>query len=262
MGAADAEWWTDPEFWEEMYEFIFPPEHLALGEEVAAQVEALAALPPGASVIDLGCGPGRVAVPLARRGHRVTGVDAQERYLERARAHAARDGVPLALRRGDIARLADEAAFDAALCLFTSFGYFADPADDRRVLAGAHRALRPGGRLVLETAHRDGVVRLHGVREAVRGARRFREEPRFDPVTGILETRWSVSAPQGARAFTSRMRTYTATALARMLREAGFAEVRLLGGLEGGAPSIDRYTVVALALRGAAPADAAGPSAG
>jgi len=244
------EWWTDPAFWDEMFDFIFPPETLAEGEAEAARAAALLALPSGAAVLDLGCGPGRVAIPLAKAGFAVTGIDAQERHLARARAWADAQRVPLALRRGDISRLPDEAAFDAVLSLYTSFGYYAERADDQRVLDGAFRALRPGGRFLLETAHRDGVVRGLAVRErTLADGRRFREEPAFDPMSGVLEARWTVEGPAGSRGFTTRLRPYAATELAAMLAAAGFRDVRLHRDLDGGAPSIDRWTIVAVGTR-------------
>ncbi|MFL5271494.1 MAG: class I SAM-dependent methyltransferase [Anaeromyxobacteraceae bacterium] len=247
---SDAPWWSDEGFWEEMFDFIFPPEHLALGDGVARRAAALAGLAPGARLLDLGCGPGRVAVPLARLGYRVTGLDFQASYLARARAAAEQAGVEVELARGDISAPGFDQAFDAVLCLFTSFSYFADRAQDARVLRGAWHALRPGGRFVLETAHRDGVVRLMHVREAdAPGGRHFREEPRFDPVTGVLEARWTVESAAGSRSFTSRMRPYSATELAAMLAEAGFVDVRFHRDLDGGAPSLDSYEVVAVGTR-------------
>jgi SAM-dependent methyltransferase len=244
----EAGWWSDDAFWAEMFDFIFPPAHLALGAEVAAKAAALLALPPGATVADLGCGPGRVCVPLARSGFEVLGVDAQAGYLERARAWAAREGVALSLRRANIAELELPPRFDAVLCLFTSFGYFADPREDARVLVRARAALRPGGKFLLETAHRDGVVRLMHVREMeAPDGRRWREEPRFDPVSGVLEAKWTVTTAGAARTFTSRMRPYSATELDAMLRAAGFRSVAFHGDLDGGPPSLDRYTIVAVA---------------
>jgi SAM-dependent methyltransferase len=247
--AEDPGWWTDPAFWDDMFDFVFPPEHLALGAEVADRAPRLLGLAPGARVLDLGCGPGRVAVPLARRGFRVTGVDFHAGFLARARDRAAREGARLDLVRGDAAALALAPAFDAVLSVFNSFGYFADPAEDVRVLERAHAALRPGGRLLLEVAHRDGVVRTMHVRERTDGERRWREEPRFDPVTGLLESVWTVEDGRGLRTYRWRSRPYSATEHGALLRAAGFREVRFYGDLDGGPPSIDRYMIVAVAER-------------
>jgi SAM-dependent methyltransferase len=243
-------WWSDRDFWEEMFDFIFPPELLALGGEVAVKAVGLLGVEPGAAILDLGCGPGRVAVPLARRGFRVTGVDADPGYLERARAWAERERVSLTVQRLDMSELGFRSEFDAALCVFNSFGYFADPRRDQAVLDRAREALRPGARFLLETAHRDGVVRNMHLREAsASDGRRWREEPTFDPVTGILESRWSVTSPAGTRTFTCRTRPYAAGELEHMLRRAGFRDVRLQRDLDGGHPSVDGYTLVALATR-------------
>ncbi len=247
---APSSWWSEEEFWEDMFDFIFPPEHLALGEPLAAKAIALLGLAPRSDVIDLGCGPGRVAIPLARRGHRVVGVDAQPGYLARARAWAEREGLALDLRLGDMAALALDRAFDAAICAFTSFGYFADRREDLRVLESAWRALRPGGRFLLETAHRDGVVRLLPVQEArLADGRAFRSVPRFEPVSGILELTWTVSSPAGSRSLRTRLRPYSATELAEMLADVGFRDVRFFGDLDRSAPSLDSYTIVALGTR-------------
>ncbi len=248
---APSSWWSEEQFWEDMFDFIFPPEHLALGEPLAAKAIALLGIAPGAAVLDMGCGPGRVAIPLARRGLRVVGVDAQPGYLARARAWAERERVVIDLRLANMAELPFDGEFDAAICAFTSFGYFADREQDLRVLERARRALRPGGRFLLETAHRDGVVRLLPVQEArLADGRAFRSVPRFEPVSVVLELTWTVTSPHGsARSFVTRLRPYSATELAEMLAEAGFRDVAFHGDLDGSAPSLDAYTIVALGTR-------------
>ncbi len=247
---APSSWWSAQEFWEDMFDFIFPPEHLALGEALAAKAIALLGLAPASDVLDLGCGPGRVAIPLARRGHRVVGVDAQPGYLARARAWAEREGLRLDLRLANMAALELDRGFDGAICAFTSFGYFADRREDLRVLERAFRALRPGGRFLLETAHRDGVVRLLPVQQArLPDGRAFRSVPSFDPVSGVLSLTWTVTSPAGARSFVTRLRPYSATELAEMLGEVGFREVAFYGDLDRSPPSLDAYTVVAVGTR-------------
>jgi SAM-dependent methyltransferase len=177
-------------------------------------------------------------------------MDMHAGYLARARAWASREGLAVALRQGDIAEPVFAEEFDAVLCLFNSFGYFADRRQDQRVLDHACAALRPGGRFLLEAAHRDGVVRTMHVREAdAPDGRCWREEPSFDLVTGVVEARWTVTSPRGSRTFVSRSRPYSATEMGDTLREAGFHDVRFHGDLAGSAPSLDAYMIVALASR-------------
>ena len=105
---------------------------------------------PGSVILDAGCGEGRNAVPLARAGYRVVGLDRSRRLLRAAPRHAR-----LRLVCGSYERMPfRDSTFDAVLLLGTALGYSAEAAD-RRALGEARRVLAPGGRLVIETLHRD-----------------------------------------------------------------------------------------------------------
>jgi SAM-dependent methyltransferase len=128
--------------------------------------------PDDVSILDLGCGWGRHSIPLATMGYRVTGVDLSETMLTRARSKAGEAGLAIVqadfvesdasklvdglqvrgirLIRGDMRNLPFRHEFDVVLSLFTSFGYFPDPADNERVLQVAWEALKPGGRLMID----------------------------------------------------------------------------------------------------------------
>lgn len=110
-------------------------------------------LPPGSAVLVVGCGPGREAVALARRGHRVTGVDREPAMLVCARELAAREGLEVHWVEGEALRLdpsaLDGPAFDAAT-VFSGLINMVQPRARRvAMLRGVAGCLKPGGRILL-----------------------------------------------------------------------------------------------------------------
>lgn len=114
----------------------------------------------GSRLLDVPCGNGRLSLELARRGWRVTGVDIAEEFIEEASASSLSDqsadagGTTSAARAdfllGDMRRIQGKAIYDGAYCFGNSFG-FLEYADMEGFLKGVARALRPGGRFILET---------------------------------------------------------------------------------------------------------------
>src|SRR5215472_10930156 len=127
-------WFEDDTLWDTLAEVMFSPNRMADAAREVDQFLRLIDLGAGASVLDLCCGPGRHALELARRGYRVTAVDRTEAFLARAQATARKEGLTIDLVHSDMRDFRRATSFDATLNLFTSFGYFDDAADDRRVL--------------------------------------------------------------------------------------------------------------------------------
>ncbi len=101
------------------------------------------------TVLDLACGGGRHSIELARRGISVVGLDVAAPVLAHARAQASELGLSVSFVHGDMRELAYTGRFDAVLIMNSSLGFF-DDATNRQVLAGATRALAPGGRLLIQ----------------------------------------------------------------------------------------------------------------
>ena len=218
-------------------------------EEAEAQALAAARLsgcPAGGDVLDVPCGFGRHTLPLAAAGYGVVGVDRAQALLDEARRRAGGGRRPR-LVRADYRELPfAEASFDAALNLFTSLGYLGDE-EDERALAEIGRVLRPGGRLVIETMHRDLLVRDFRERDwrLLGEGRLLLEHRTFDPAAGLAQTTQTLIDGAGAReSRTFSIRVYTATELVAMLGRAGFAEARCLGDLDGGRFAPDGRLVI------------------
>ncbi|HEY8165900.1 MAG TPA: methyltransferase domain-containing protein [Gemmatimonadaceae bacterium] len=198
------------------YEPIFSPERDR--KEVARLVELLG-LAAGSRVLDVPCGHGRHSHLLAEAGFSVDGVDYSESLLNVARRRGTGSG--LRYNRHDMRRLprAWTGRFDAVLNLFTSFGFFADPQDDERVVEEFSRVLGKGGRLIWHGASRDGVMaRFLSKDWWVTSDRTFVAQHRsFDPLSGILDVKARHRDKSGReKSRNHRIRLYTATRLAEL----------------------------------------------
>jgi SAM-dependent methyltransferase len=229
------------------YEPLLTPERSVAEAEVAAR---LLALPEGGRVLDAPCGFGRIANLLAQRGLRVTGLDAGERFLERARADAAALGVEVEYVCGDLRALPFEGAFDGALNWFTSFGYFDDDVN-RTVLEGYRRALAPGGRLLVETQHGPSLMtRLLPAHTVRRGQDFLLDETRYEALSGRLLTERTSVRDGRARSYPFFVRLFSYPELRDWLLQAGFARVEGYG--DGGAELVaESRRMILVAERGA-----------
>ena len=245
---------SDTETWDAFFNDFYlrayaDDERTETARAQALDAVRLAGVPDGGEVLDVPCGFGRHTIPLAEAGLRATGVDRSATLLAEAERRAGE--LPVRFVAGDYRELPfADACFDGALNLFTSLGYLGDE-EDTRVLAEIRRVLRPGGRLVVETLHRDFLAarfREHDWRSAG-AARVLLEQRTFDLASGVCQTTQTLIDPAGTReSRTYSVRVYTATELTAMARAAGFAEVRCFGGLDGSPLGIaTRLVLVAIA---------------
>lgn len=221
-------------------------------QEVDALVGALG-LEPGQRVLDVGCGPGRHAHALARRGLEVVGVDISDRFVT-----LAREGAPpgASFVRADARELAYDRAFDAVVSLCQgAFGLVgagpgarSDPGvdPDGVVLTGMARALRPGGRLAVSAFSAYFVVRF------------LEEHDAFDADRGVNHEHTTIRGDDGdevgAELWTS---CFTPRELRLLAAAAGLDEVVVWGVAPGDyverPPDLDRPEFLLLARRPSAP---------
>lgn len=224
VGGRAPEWWASYFTGDYLLEFepIFDYEE---DRRQVARLLELLRLPAGARLLDCPCGQGRHAHLLAEAGFVVDGLDYSKELLARARlrgTHARR----LRYTRGDMRTLprAWTGRFDGVLNLFTSFGFFLEPADDARVVREFARVLKPGGVLVWHGGSRDGVMARFLPKDwwTTANGTVVMQERRFDALSGILSITSSfASGPREMPGREHRIRLYTATRLSELMQEAG-----------------------------------------
>ncbi len=130
------------------YDRLYRDEAEALGAPTRALLDAFAAyLTAPARVLDLGCGQGRDALPLARMGHTVVGVDLSPKGIADMVAAAEAEGLAVTGHVADITAFVPEGRFDALL--FDRTLHMLDAADRHAVLARLIGHLDPGGVLLI-----------------------------------------------------------------------------------------------------------------
>ncbi|WP_169713717.1 class I SAM-dependent methyltransferase [Paludifilum halophilum] len=188
-------------------------------------------LQPGEEVLDLCCGTGRHSIPLQKMGFRVTGIDLSDVLLKRAEEMSR--GMDIRYLRGDMRSLPfDPNAFDAVVNLFTSFGYFAEDEDNRKVLSELARVLKPGGRFLVDFLNRESVERSL-----------VPESEREVDGTRIREKRWIdgefvrktilVTDERGERRYQERVKMYDRERMEAMMDSVGLAVDQVKGDFEG-----------------------------
>lgn len=153
-------------------------------QEVDFVVEALA-LTAGDRVLDVGCGPGRHAHELARRGMVVHGIDVSQRFVDLATENAPTGAT---FERLDARIMPFREEFDAAICLCQgAFGLMTVDGENDAVLNGIAAALTPGGTLALSAFSSYFAVKYH-------------EGATFDAASGVSHERTEVRDEQGTAA--------------------------------------------------------------
>lgn len=198
-------------------------------EEVEFVLEELR-LPPGSRILDVGCGTGRHAVELARRGYQVRGVDISSGMLAEAEKAAREADVDVEWIHADATQFIPDRLFDAAICLcegaFSLLGSEDDPMEhDLAILRNIHAALKPGARFILTAPNGCRLIR-QATQEDV-------ENGRFDPVTMVEAFTVKWDTPEGKKSLLVRGRSYVPTELVMLLRQAGFEVKHIWGGTAG-----------------------------
>ena len=152
--------WDDPHISKQMLDVHLNPDIEAasrkaetIDRSVPWLIQTLG-LKTGASLLDLGCGPGLYASRFARAGFGVTGVDYSRRSIGYASNHAKENNLEIVYRYENYLNLTDEDQYDAAFLIYGDFCPL-NPEQRSMLLKNIYRALKPNGKFVLDVSTRE-----------------------------------------------------------------------------------------------------------
>jgi SAM-dependent methyltransferase len=233
-GLAMNAWHEQDNFWTKWAPFMFPERRWEQAQEEVANIISLLKISPAASILDLCCGPGRHSLQLARSGYSVTGVDRTKTYLEKARKQAEKEGLKIEFIQEDMRDFCKPNTFDVAINLFTSFGYFEDMGEDKKVIANVYRSLKNGGVFLIDTAGKEVLARVFRERDWYEvDDILVLQERKVSRDWSWMENRWIMVKDGKTEESRLSHRLYSAAELAVLLKDCGFTAVAAYGDLTG-----------------------------
>ncbi|KKN82975.1 hypothetical protein LCGC14_0303900 [marine sediment metagenome] len=215
----------------------------------AELIKKLLKLRKGQRVLDCPCGVGRITIPLARMGLKMTGVDLTAAYVRQARRRAKREGLDIPFIRCDMREIDFDGEFHAVINWFTAFGYF-DKAGDLATAKGAFRALKPGGKFLVDVSNKSWVL-SHFVASdtSVINDVEITDTRQWNANIGRMESDWTFRKGKQIERQHVSLRLYDGAELRAVLRKAGFREIHLYGFPPLGRLSRHRRRLIAVATR-------------
>jgi SAM-dependent methyltransferase len=245
---APTAWFEDDSFWESSFPYLFSDEKFASAEEQVSQLAKLTGS-PFSRVLDLCCGPGRHAIPLAKQGALVTGVDRSSFLLEKARSRAGSEGIEWV--QEDMRTFVRPSQFDLVINLFTSFGYFGSAEEDLAVLRNAYSSLVPGGFFAIDLMGKEILARRFTpstVEEQPDGSVLVQKREIIQD-WGRIKVQWLLIQHNQVTRIKFDHALYSGRELTDLLRAAGFENVRLSGTWQGAPYDVDAERLIAVAAK-------------
>ncbi|MDQ7824801.1 MAG: class I SAM-dependent methyltransferase [Candidatus Eremiobacteraeota bacterium] len=198
-------------------------------------VKSFLSCPPGAEVLDLACGAGRLSYAMTRLGYKVTGLEYNDGLFYYCKTKAKKEQLDAEFVKGDMRKIPFEQKFDFVLNFNHSFGYF-DDAENIEVIKGVFKALKSGGRFLIDLASKESL--LMGFDRQLR--KWFKKKDRyyllrreFDVLTDRFDTYLHVVGDAiEKRDYIASIRYYSYPELKRILLDAGFRILEVYGSYD------------------------------
>jgi len=201
------------------------------------------ALPKKGAILDLCCGTGRHSMILRRKGWNIVGLDLSKNLLAIAKRNMKQERIEMPLVRADMRHFPfRNQVFDAAICMFTSFGYLPSESEDIKSFKEVRRTLRKNGKFLLDVANRNYIIKIFKEKEwAEYGPFYMLEKRSLDQQQSRLISQWTIIRKdiKEVRSLQHNVRLYALRKLKQMLNEAGLKFKEVYGGYDGKKFSLD-----------------------
>ncbi|MEJ5229969.1 class I SAM-dependent methyltransferase [Pseudothermotoga sp. U03pept] len=239
-------WFLDENFWKDLYDWLFPPESFELASKQVEKIIQITGL-QGGSVLDLCCGPARHTHEFAKRGFSVTAVDASEFLLNKGKELCS--GLTnVCFVQADMKDFVEPNHFDLVVNIYTSFGYFKDHNDNMQVLRNIRKSLKDGGKLLMEMASKEIVLKNY--RDSMiteRGESMLIEKRSFEPGMARMINDWIILKDGKYRVYRLEHYLYSAQKLKMMLQMCGFNDIAAYRSLDKDPYDLNARRLVVLA---------------
>jgi ubiquinone/menaquinone biosynthesis C-methylase UbiE len=223
-------------WWHDFYTAFRPFFGLISQKETNEQVRFIIKkldLKPGRSFLDCPCGIGRISMPMARKGIKVTGADVMRSYLDEISKKSDRRKLKINLLHSDMRRINFDSKFDAAGNLWTSFGFFEKESDNRLVVKKMYQALKPGGKFMLHVINRDWIMANFRPRDWYEaGGVKSMEERYIDYRTSVNHGLWHFIKDGEEKTIESPIRLYSLHELIAIFKSTGFVNIESYGSIK------------------------------
>jgi len=233
----------------EEFAYIFDPTRIKIEVDF---IEKLLGYNHALKILDLACGNGRHSIELARRGYSIIGLDLNSFFLKQAAIAAKEAQVTVKLMHGDMRKIPFKNEIDAITFLFSSFGYFETDQDNYRVLEQVVKALRPGGKFIMDFINHEWIVRNYCAYEQriLPNGVSIDIQRNFELTSGRNYERRTRIFPDGKREEVEMIiRVYTTAELIRMCETAGLQIKEVYGGYNFEPLTIDSKFIVLNAIK-------------
>ncbi len=229
MSKIDSGWWDD------FFPLFRPLFDKITAEETKSETNYIIKklnLKVGQKFLDCPCGIGRISLPMAQKGIKVTGVDITESYLAELKNKAQKNNLKITTVHSDMRRIDFKNEFHAAGNLWTSFGFFEKDSDNILTLKKIYQALKSGGKFILHVINRDWIMVNYTTTTWYEvNNMKVLEERYFDFATSTSRGKWIFLGKEKEKEIFVDIRMYSYHELLNIFRKIGFVDIAGYGSV-------------------------------